>query len=106
MMELTYTFTVADLGAPGVAEANCEALTDAFERTAPRAGGAVGADLEQKTLGATFCAEGESLGQATDAAGRIFVGAIAAAGLPTTPLLSIEVEGAGDAEQLPDLVAA
>ena len=106
MIELTFTFTVAGLGAPGVAEDNSEALLEAFERSAPRAGAAVGADLERQTLGATFCAEGVSAGEALENAARIFTEAAIKADLQPTELVSVEVEPAADAESLPELVAA
>jgi hypothetical protein len=92
MMNFRFTISIEGLGARDVAEDNAEALSDAFERTHPEAGGAVGANLEDAILEVTFCTSGLSVNEATERAGRIFVDAAIASGLTPSPLVGFEIE--------------
>lgn len=91
-MDFRFTITIEDLGARAIAEESAEAMLDAFERTHPEAGAAVGANLEADLLEVTFCASGRSLDDAADNAGKIFVEAAVASGLKPSPLAGLEVE--------------
>lgn len=92
MMEYRFTFSIHGLGRADVAEANAEALLDAFARTAPQAGGAVGADLEAGLLEATFCVAADELNAAAKRAAEIFVQAAIASGLPPSPLAGLDIQ--------------
>lgn len=91
-MDFRFTISIESLGAREVAEDNAEAMLDAFERTHPEAGAAVGADLEAGLLEVTFCAGGRSLDDAADNAGKIFIESAVASGLKPSPLVGLEVE--------------
>jgi hypothetical protein len=91
-MDFRFTISIEGHGARDVAEENAESLLDAFERTHPDAGAAVGADLETGVLEVTFCATGESLDDAAEKAGMIFVDAAMESILTPAPLVGFEVE--------------
>jgi hypothetical protein len=91
-MDFRFTFSIESLGAREVAEDNAEAMLDAFERTHPEVGAAVGANLEDGVLEVSFCASGASLNDAADNAGRIFLEGAMASHLKPSPLIGLEVE--------------
>lgn len=91
-MEFRFTFSIHELGRANVAEANAEALLAAFARTAPEAGGAVGADLEAGLLEATFCVAADELSAAAKRAAEIFVQTAIASGLPPSPLVGLDIQ--------------
>jgi len=91
-MDFRFTFSIESLGAPEVAEGSAEAMLDAFERTHPEAGAAVGANLETGVLEVSFCANGRSLDDAVESAGRAFIEAALESGLQPSPVIGLEVE--------------
>jgi hypothetical protein len=91
-MEYRFTFSIYGLGSRDVAEANAEALLDAFERTAPEVGGAVGANLEAGLLEATFCVAGDELNAAAKRAAEIFVDVAITSTLPPSPLAGLDIQ--------------
>jgi len=93
-MNMDYRFTIAieGYGARDVAEDNAEALLDAFVRTHPEVGAAVGANLERGELEVTFCAGGKSIEAAADKAGEIFVEAALASKLKPRDLVRFDIE--------------
>lgn len=91
-MDFRFTIAIEELGRIDDAEANAEALLEGFMQTHPEAGAAVGANVKEGQLQATFCASGPSLDVAAKAAGKIFVEAAIASQLPPSPLAGFEVE--------------
>lgn len=91
-MDFRFTFSIENLGAREVAEGNAETMLDAFERTHPEAGPAVGANLEAGVLEVSFCAQGSSLKDAAESAWEIFLEGAIASGLQPSPLIGLEVE--------------
>lgn len=91
-MDFRFNIAIEAHGARGVAEDNAEALLDAFERTHPEVGAAVGANLEREELEVTFCAGGRSIDDAAKRAGGIFIDAAMASGLEPRDLARFDIE--------------
>jgi hypothetical protein len=91
MNEYLITVAIYDLGRPDVAGDNAERLLEAFSDVHPKAGPAVGANLELGQLEVTFSIDAEDHNRAFDAGWAMFHEGTREAGLEVDKVARIEV---------------